>query len=274
MKKKIIGIFVCTLLIATVLFVSGNVLLKRASNPVSAGDILYVGGTGPGNYSSIQEAINDTVDGDTVYVYDDSSPYVENVVVDKSIVLQGEDKETTIVDGSGVDSVIHVSVKDVEITGFTVINSGSMFLDAGIDVFRTDSCIVVGNIISDCHNGISLYVTSDNTVSGNTITDNDRGIRASGKRSSITRNTIQNNQRGMYLNGANFNEIVENNFMDNEGHFNFYGALFNKIDGNYWEGNTMRVKILFGIPFALIPLPGFLFDWHPASEPYDLGGRY
>lgn len=272
MRKKIIGIFVCTLLIATVMPVSGNVLLKREINLVSAGDILYVGGTGPGNYSSIQEAIDNASDGDTVFVYDDSSPYVENVVVDKSIVLQGEDKETTIVDGSGVDSVIHVSAMDAEITGFTVINSGFLFLDAGIDVFRTDSCIVVGNIISDCKYGISLYVTSDNTVSGNTVIDNDCGIHVTAtKHSSITRNTIQNNQRGMYLNGANFNEIVENNFMDNDdyGHFYFYGALFNKIDGNYWEGNTMGIKILFGRPFALIPLPGFIFDWHPASEPYE-----
>jgi hypothetical protein len=35
MKKKIIGIFVCMLLVGTVLPVSGNVLLERVSNPTS-----------------------------------------------------------------------------------------------------------------------------------------------------------------------------------------------------------------------------------------------
>ena len=251
--------------------VSGNVLLKRASNPVSAGDILYVGGTGPGNYSSIQEAIDYALDGDIIYVYDDSSPYVENVVVDKSVVLQGENKDTTIIDGSGVDDVIFVSAKDVEITGFTIINSGSYFLDAGIDVNRNDSCIIIENIISDCGYGISLFVTSDTTVSGNILVDNHHGIRVQGtKRSSITRNTFQNNDIGMYLNGLSFSEIVENNFMVNDRQLYFKGALFNKIDGNYWEGNTMGVKILFGILFSLIPLPGVIFDWHPASEPYTI----
>ena len=51
--------------------------------PLSRGDTLYVGGNGPGNYSTIQEAIDDASDGNTVYVYDDSSPYYENVEVDK-----------------------------------------------------------------------------------------------------------------------------------------------------------------------------------------------
>jgi hypothetical protein len=45
---------------------------------------LYVGGTGEGNYSRIQDAIDDAVDGDTVFVYDDSSPYYEHIRINKS----------------------------------------------------------------------------------------------------------------------------------------------------------------------------------------------
>jgi hypothetical protein len=47
----------------------------------SRGGWLYVGGSGPGNYTTIQQAINDASNGDTVYVYDDSSPYKEQVSV-------------------------------------------------------------------------------------------------------------------------------------------------------------------------------------------------
>ena len=120
MMKKLIGIFVCMLLILTVLPVSGNVLLKRVSNPASVGDTLYVGGSGPGNYSTIQGAIDDAEDGDTVFVYDDSSPYYENVKVDKSITLTGEDKDTTIIDAGGSGDVINISEDDVTISGFTI----------------------------------------------------------------------------------------------------------------------------------------------------------
>ena len=97
--KKVVGIFVCMLLITTVLPVSGNVLLERTSNPASVGNTLYVGGSGPGNYTKIHDAINDANDGDTVFVYDYSSPYNEIVVVDKSIKLIGENKNTTIING-------------------------------------------------------------------------------------------------------------------------------------------------------------------------------
>ena len=74
-KNYIVGILVCILLITTVFPVSGNELMGEMSISNSFGNTLYVGGSGPKNYSTIQEAINDASDGDTVFVYDDSSPY-------------------------------------------------------------------------------------------------------------------------------------------------------------------------------------------------------
>ena len=60
-------------------------------NPIqlNQGNTLYVGGSGPGNYTSIREAVNNSVDGDAVFVYDDSSPYNENVAINKAIFLFG-----------------------------------------------------------------------------------------------------------------------------------------------------------------------------------------
>ena len=51
---------------------------------------MYVGGSGPNNYTTIQSAIDDAVDGDTVFVYDDSSPYREHLLIETSINLLGE----------------------------------------------------------------------------------------------------------------------------------------------------------------------------------------
>ena len=75
----------------------------------------------------------------------------------------------------------------------------------------------------------------------------------------------------MELNGVNFNEIRENNFINNERHFQFHGVFQNTIDSNYWERLiTFGPKPLFGLLLLFIPIPGFIFDWHPASEPYEI----
>ena len=79
---------------------------------------LYVGGAGPGNYTTIQDAMNASSAGDTIYVY--SGIYFEHVPVNKTLSLVGEDKNTTIVDGGGNGNVVKVTADWVNITGFSV----------------------------------------------------------------------------------------------------------------------------------------------------------
>src|SRR4030043_809021 len=95
MRKKMIGILVLMLMIvSTIGPVSATTVSKKTSHPLTTGNILYVGGSGPNNYTKIQDAINDAIDGDTISVYDDSSPYYENIIIEKSITLIGENRET------------------------------------------------------------------------------------------------------------------------------------------------------------------------------------
>ena len=51
--------------------------------PLFNGNTLFVGGIGLNNYTKIQDAIDNSSDGDSVYVFDDSSPYFENLVINK-----------------------------------------------------------------------------------------------------------------------------------------------------------------------------------------------
>lgn len=59
------------------------------------GKTLYVGGDGPGNYTKIKDAIDDSSDGDTVFAY--SGTYKENLIVNKcnSPTQMQQPKETT-----------------------------------------------------------------------------------------------------------------------------------------------------------------------------------
>lgn len=59
------------LIIAITMFIIPNKTLI----PTSGGATLYVGGSGFGNHSTIQEAIDKADSGDTIFVYDDKAPY-------------------------------------------------------------------------------------------------------------------------------------------------------------------------------------------------------
>jgi len=74
--RKIITLGIMLLFLGMTISSSTEIYLEKQSTIATlGGNTLYVGGSGPGNYTSIQDAIDDASDGDTVYVYDDSSPY-------------------------------------------------------------------------------------------------------------------------------------------------------------------------------------------------------
>jgi hypothetical protein len=83
--------------------------VKKPSIPFRSGNTLYVGGIGPGNYTSIQDAIDNASIGDTVFVY--NGTYYEIITIDKSINLVGEDRYNTIIDGIGEYRIVVVKVK-------------------------------------------------------------------------------------------------------------------------------------------------------------------
>jgi len=198
----------------------------------------------PDDYPSIQEAINSAVDGDTVFVR--TGTYYEHVIVNKTISLVGEDVSTTIIDGSNTGHVVYVVRNNVNITGFTVRNSGNVHmpnLDAGICLNGTTGCVISENHVVDngfagisllssqyskitCNNvsgtgwgGIHLMNSSRNTVTGNILDSNGQqqqwggGINghAGSHYNNITDNTIVSCVYGMFYHDARYNSICRNN---------------------------------------------------------------
>jgi len=107
--------------ITMMLLATAFILVNPIDVKADSGSILYVGGSGPGNYTRIQDAIDNASDGDRIFVY--SGTYYEKIVIDKSVILVGEDKNTTIIDSSHSENIVNIVCDNATISGFTIQNS-------------------------------------------------------------------------------------------------------------------------------------------------------
>jgi len=174
--KNLIQLCVVMILISIVLIVGikNDFVLDNTTAQNIAGNILYVGGSGPNNYTKIQDAINVAVDGDTIFVYADSSPYYENIVIDKKVNIIGENRNTTIIDGNGKE-VVNITSSSIEIRGFTIRNAG-LSPYAGIRIDSSYNKIYDCNIFSNGYCGIFLHSGNENNISDCDISDNLNGV--------------------------------------------------------------------------------------------------
>ena len=158
---------------------------------------LYVGGSGPCNYSSINAAINDAEYGDAIYVF--NGTYYEHVVMHKSILLMGENKETTIIDGNYTGNPIDIQTDYVILNKFSIRNSGGCS-NTGIRIHGSNNiiknCTVYNNGI-----GIKLWSSSNNIITNCTVYNNSIGIKSSSSLCDIITNcTVYNSPDiGVYL---------------------------------------------------------------------------
>ena len=208
--------------------------------------ILYVGGSGPGNYSSIQDAINESSDGDTVFVY--RGTYIENLYVSKSINLIGEDRNTTIIDGSEKDSPVWISTiiiraDSVNVKGFTILNEKTFSCGIFIGMNHNENTIVDNNIISPWE-GIWLWESRNNTIKGNIISGTWDGIYLEYSEDNIITDNIlfTNSISGILLEGANNNIITGNAIRKN-----LFGIGCSSSIGNEISGNNINSNEEFGI---------------------------
>ena len=216
MKKewlvKTLALGIVVLFVGAGIVSAFNVNLIDEFKILGSGNILYVGGVGPDNYTSIQDAINDSYDGDTVYVYNDSSPYFESVVIDKSIYLVGEDKYSTVIDVQYLESyAISVEVDNVWLGGFTVQNANYSGL-----FIQSNWSVIVGNIIQFNRFGVILIYCDYNVIQSNFIINNTYdGIYFLGKNNCIVGNYIAGNHWGVTIEGAFNNNVSFNTVCKN-----------------------------------------------------------
>ncbi len=221
---------------------------------------LFVGGSGVGNFTTIQSAIDVAIPGDTIYVF--NGTYNENVVVTKTLSLIGEDRENTVVVGDvGETDVIQIVADWVNLTGFTATGS-----KVGIELDYVENCRVFNNNVhSNEMVGISLMESPKSYVSDidmrshdwvgilATMADNSifRNITASqnggGISLSVTSNSVVVNSTGLngiYVGGYN-NTILNNTMVDSGVNLAMGGSLETWISHTIDSSNTVAAKPVY-----------------------------
>jgi parallel beta-helix repeat protein len=219
----------------------------------------------PEEYATIAEAVANASPDDTVFVK--KGVYHENVLIDKSLLVIGEDSENTVIIGeSSVNdgNVFMLTADNVTVEGFTIKSQNYATAKQyanGVGI-KGDNCTVRGNnitntfwgvlcpiqsftlitennIIGNLKEGIRFYGGSMNTISGNFIAENKAsGIAIEGYSNVISGNTIRNNTRGIGL-GSSYSVVFANLISDNsESSIYFVGSnntvAANQIVDNRW----------------------------------------
>ena len=188
-------------------------------------------------YQHIQDGIDNSEAGDVVAVW--SGDYYEQVVVDRSIALVGEEVATTIVQDNEWYVVVEIAADGVWFSGFTV-TSGSDDPDCeGIDI-TADSCTVVGNSVVDTEVGIGVYEASYSSVRDNYMTnagDNCSVCVSSASHNVIQGNTLVGGDQGIVVTvESSDNAIVGNIISDHS----LYGIRLRDATGNTVSENTIN----------------------------------
>jgi nitrous oxidase accessory protein len=213
-KVLVIGIII--------LFIGASVVsgyqIHSSPRPLNRG-WLYVGGSGPENYSTIQSAINEANSGDTVFVF--CGIYYEQIEINKTINLIGENKNSTIIDynSEGFSTIDIVSTNSVLIKGFTIANSYSVSY-YGVNLYSSSNItIIYNNLCSDLGNGIFFENSNNNKILNNSFSVNELGLELSGSNGNIiSNNSIYSLSGGIYLSlTCDDNKILTNTIQSHTG---------------------------------------------------------
>ena len=159
------------------------------------------------HFDSIQDAINAATEEDRIIVY--AGTYSENIVINKtSLDVFGEDRSLTTIDASDSGNAVTISNASVDLSGFTIQDSGTSADNAAVYV-NADYCTIVDNIITSGKHGIFVNNSNYTTIYVNTITSNsgDGVYLNKSDHNDITYNTITSNNNGIFLYNSSHNTI-------------------------------------------------------------------
>jgi parallel beta-helix repeat protein len=236
-----------------------NLQVSRASQTLTV----------PDNYPTITSAVNHASQGDVIFVK--SGIYRENIQINKSLTLEGQDNKNTIIIGNGGENepaVLTLAAAGVKVSEFTIESANSSIRShnaLGINI-QADNCIISDNIFQNNYIGIFCALQSSTTVTNNIITSSIKdgirfyagslnhfsdntivanavsGIALGGYSNIVSGNIIQKNVRGIGL-GASNSVVFNNTIVSNVESGIFLSGSKNIITANRVAANKYGVFI-------------------------------
>ena len=246
--RKCFAVFLLFSLICTLMLQFGVQAARAGSKTIIV----------PEEYSTIAQAVANASPSDTVLVK--NGVYHENVLIDKSLLLLGEDSANTVIIGANSvnnANVLTLAADNVTVEGFSIksMNYATAKQYAnGINI-KGDNCTVRGNnilntfwgvlcpiqsftlitensITDNLKEGIRFYGGSLNTISGNFIAGNEAsGVAIEGYSNVISGNTIKNNTRGIGL-GSSYSLVFDNTISGNSESGIYFVGSNNTVTAN------------------------------------------
>jgi len=236
--------------------------------------VITVNNNGLGNYTLIQEAVNNAQNGDTILV----SPgvYRENIKVSKELIilshptLSGSQTNRTYIIGAAPDNaVFSISSSNVTINGFHIaggsfgkdmykevglylegvrncsLSNNTLILnDPGIVLNNSQGNYLNGNLVSLGNEGIILDNSEENVLSNNLVVKNNQGISLNNSvNNTLVNNTASSNEIGVFLRMSQGNKLAYNLILKNEYGIRCHVAGFNILINNNLYLNGIGVYL-------------------------------
>ena len=232
--KKIITLAIAFLLFIPFASIHGSNITQTK---IVDGSVLYVGGDGPNNYTSIQSAIRNASDGDTIIVF--GGVYREYISINKKLSIIGRENK----DGEFPhlmcpptqfpQTMVYITGDECIFSNFVVDGDGRAF--EGIWI-KGDKVTISNNVIENNEDGIDIEYSKDNIIENNVISNNSFcSLEVSSPYNTIKNNYFYNNFRGVFLHSSN-NVVCNNSFLM-DGIFT-YGKQI--IENNTVNGKSLR----------------------------------
>lgn len=236
--------------------VNASLMHEQASGAPS---VLIVKAEDSGDFSSISEAVNNSMPGDSILVY--PGIYSENIDIPWSLNLSstsGKPEDTIFEAENPEEPVFHVTANSAKISGLSINGSSR----AGIYLESADACKFMNNKVSGCGQGVLLEDSFNNTLTGNNISNNTEGLRLTDS----FLNTIFENE---FDNSINVNESFSQNSLNGAGLSNIWntastasylynGGIYESRFGNFYsnyQGQDTDINGIGDLPYGSDSFP-------------------
>jgi parallel beta-helix repeat protein len=190
-------------------------------------------------FLTIKQAINDSSTNDGQLITVAAGIYPEHIIVNRKLMIEGQNQTRTILDGSSHGTIIRLTAPDTTLKGFTLQNSGTSEFDSGLSI-EQQNAYATDLLIQNNHHGVYFKVNGSNSLLYRcTIRTNAWNgvyiLSCTGNK--LTENIIQDNGfAGVMVFDASYNTIYHCTFLNNR--LQAFDNGFNLWDNGYPSGGN------------------------------------